>query len=174
MHSTSTEDLVRINLGWLDDLLQLTARLTDSAWSTSPAQISGQRVGSHVRHILDFYECFLDGIGASRINYEARRRDDRIATDRRYAAENIRLLIRSFTKEARLLRDREVLIGAEEGEEWLPSSISRELQALSTHTIHHFALIAFVARLHGVHLDPDFGMSPSTLRYQSQSSAEAA
>src|SRR5258708_40320826 len=49
---------------------------------------------------------------------------------------------------------------------YLISSVGRELQALSSHTIHHFALIAITLRLQGFDVDPDFGMSPSTLRYQ--------
>jgi hypothetical protein len=57
----------------------------------------------------------------------------------------------------------------------MESSISRELQVLSSHTIHHFALIAITLRMHGVEMDPDFGMAPSTLRYlASKSTAEAA
>jgi len=59
----------------------------------------------------------------------------------------------------------------------LRSSISRELQALSSHTIHHFALIAVTLRLHGFEVDPEFGMSPSTLQYwaaQTTASTEAA
>ena len=50
-------------------------------------------------------------------------------------------------------------------EQFMESSISRELQVLSSHTIHHFALIAMTLRLHGIEMDPDFGMAPSTLRY---------
>jgi hypothetical protein len=65
-------------------------------------------------------------------------------------------------------------VRAEGGEDWLPSTISRELQALSSHTIHHFALIAVILRLHGIFLDPEFGVSPSTLRYQAAKFAEAA
>ena len=52
--------------------------------------------------------------------------------------------------------------------------ISRELQVLSSHTVHHFALIAVTLRMHGVEMDPDFGMAPSTLRYLASKTAEAA
>jgi hypothetical protein len=48
---------------------------------------------------------------------------------------------------------------------WLGSSVARELQALSTHTVHHFALIAVALRAHGVEVPPDFGYSPATLRF---------
>ena len=57
---------------------------------------------------------------------------------------------------------------------YMESSVSRELQVLSSHTIHHFALIAITLRMHGVELDSDFGMAPSTLRYLASKTAEAA
>jgi hypothetical protein len=59
-------------------------------------------------------------------------------------------------------------------EGFMESSISRELQVLSSHTVHHFALIAITLRTHGVELDSDFGMAPSTLRYLASKTAEAA
>jgi hypothetical protein len=57
---------------------------------------------------------------------------------------------------------------------FMDSSISRELQVLSSHTVHHFALIAMTLRMRGVELDSDFGMAPSTLRYLAAKTAEAA
>jgi hypothetical protein len=57
---------------------------------------------------------------------------------------------------------------------FMESSISRELQVLSSHTVHHFALIAMTLRMHGVEMDADFGMAPSTLRYLASKTAEAA
>jgi hypothetical protein len=57
---------------------------------------------------------------------------------------------------------------------FMQSSASRELQVLSSHTVHHFALIAMTLRMHGVEMDPGFGMAPSTLRYLASRNAEAA
>ena len=57
---------------------------------------------------------------------------------------------------------------------FMESSVSRELQVLSSHTVHHFALIAVTLRAHGVHMDPDFGMAPSTLRHLASQAREAA
>jgi hypothetical protein len=57
---------------------------------------------------------------------------------------------------------------------FLMSSVGRELQTLSSHTIHHFALIGMTLLAHGVAVDPDFGMAPSTLRYKQSMKAEAA
>jgi len=54
--------------------------------------------------------------------------------------------------------------------------VARELMTLSSHTIHHFALIATTLRGHGVQVDANFGVAPSTLSYQVRlaSDAEAA
>ena len=57
---------------------------------------------------------------------------------------------------------------------FMESSVSRELQVLSSHTVHHFALIAVTLRAQGVQMDPDFGMAPSTLRYLESKTREAA
>jgi hypothetical protein len=83
-------------------------------------------------------------------------------------------VIRAFENDVRVREDHDVLVRAEAGDDWLPSTVSRELQALSSHTIHHLALVAIILRLQGIRLDPDFGMSPSTLRHHAASSAEAA
>jgi hypothetical protein len=56
----------------------------------------------------------------------------------------------------------------------LDSSVGRELQVLSSHTIHHFALIAFTLRVLGIEVDRNFGMAPSTLRYEQNAKADAA
>ncbi len=60
-------------------------------------------------------------------------------------------------------------------EPFLVSSVGRKLQVLSSHTIHHFTLMAMTLRALGVPVDPDFGMASSALRYRaSQALAEAA
>jgi len=57
----------------------------------------------------------------------------------------------------------------------LRSSVARELQALSSHTVHHFALIAITLKGYGVEVNPGFGVSPSTLRFDAgKVAAEAA
>jgi hypothetical protein len=56
-------------------------------------------------------------------------------------------------------------------EKFMESSISRGLQVLSSHTIHHFALIAMTLRAHGIEMDPEFGTAPSTLRVLSTKAA---
>jgi hypothetical protein len=164
--------LLRLNLIWLRQALDLVEVLDDSIYVVS-------RTGPHLRHILEFYGCFLDGLEFSHIDYDARRRDQSIESRRDAAVEAIRTVIRALESNNELRGERIVWVRMEDAEgsgvadAFMESSISRELQALSSHTVHHFALIAMSLRSHGFDVDPEFGVAPSTLRYQ-RSQAEAA
>ena len=46
------------------------------------------------------------------------------------------------------------------------TSVLRELEFLLSHTIHHYALVAVMARLQGHEPLATFGIAPSTLKYQ--------
>lgn len=130
---------------------------------SSPA-IAPHHVGGHLRHILEFYECFLDGVESGSIDYDARKRDIAVETDRAAALAKTRIIVQRLRNRT-LSDDAPVRVRMEDGDCFLTSSVARELQVLSSHTVHHFALIALVLRALGIPVDRDFGMAPSTLRY---------
>ena len=164
--TTAITELIFTNVAWLKQALSLVQQLDDVRFSSSPQGLAPHRVGSHLRHVLEFYQCFLDGLATSRIDYDARKRDESIERRRQSAATSIRSIISLLEEVSSFEEDTELAVRMENAEVYLISSVGRELQALSSHTIHHFALIAITLRLHGLEVDPDFGMSPSTLRYQ--------
>jgi len=161
--------LVAANVGLLQQARSLVDRMDDATFSTSPKGFAPHRVGSHLRHVLEFYDCFLEGVATSRIDYDARKHDETLERNRHAAGVQVSSIIRDLEEASSLPKDLALVVRVEDSEAdaWLCSSIGRELQALSSHTIHHFALIAMTLRLHGVAVDPNFGMSPSTLRFQS-------
>src|SRR5215831_1401059 len=170
--------LVATNIRWLRQALHLLERLDDSVYSSTAPCFAPHRVGSHLRHVLEFYQCFLDGLDSSHIDYDSRRRDESIERSRHTASIAIRSIIYALDTSAE--QERIVWVRMEDAEasgaseSFMESSLSRELQALSSHTVHHFALIAVTLRAHGVQMDPDFGMAPSTLRHLASQTAEAA
>jgi DinB family protein len=173
-------NLIDINVRWLRQALRLLDRLDDAAYATTPRGFAPHRAGAHLRHIVEFYQCFLEGSKSSLIDYDARRRDEVIESNRAAASAAIRSIIRSLAAHRDLREQRLVWVRMEDAEgsgvreSFMESSISRELQVLSSHTVHHFALIAMTLRMHGVEMDPDFGMAPSTLRFLASKAAEAA
>jgi hypothetical protein len=116
---------------------------------------------------------------SSHIDYDARRRDQTVESRREAAVAAIGSVIQALESCNELRGERIVWVRVEDADgngvvdAFMESSISRELQALSSHTVHHFALIAMLLRSHGLDVDPEFGVAPSTLRYQ-RSQAEAA
>lgn len=164
--------LIEANVTWLRQALTLVESISHEAFTTSPKDFAPHKVGSHLRHILEFYECFLDDVESSHIDYDARKRDESVERSRIAAAGRIRSIIQRLQSTAALRGDSTLFVRMEDVEAgkfqdpFLYSSVSRELQTLSSHTIHHFALIAVALRLHGAEVDPDFGVAPSTLRFR--------
>ncbi len=132
-------------------------------------------ISGHMRHIIEFYECFLDGLPAGRIDYDARKRDQSIERSTVAADACIHLLSDCLKTAPELRGDALVWVRLEES--CATSSVGRELQVLSSHTVHHFAMIALTLRAHGVMIDRSFGVAPSTLRHRASQElvqAEAA
>lgn len=173
--------LLETNRSWLRQAAALVGSIDDTVYGTSPIGLEPHRAGGHLRHILEFYECFLDGCGRAYIDYDSRKRDARVETSRDAAQARIRDISARLELLQSLAYDRRVWVKAEASEgdgilgNVLASTIGRELQALSSHTVHHFALMAVALKGHGVTLPADFGVAPSTLRHQAkQTSAKAA
>lgn len=148
-------------LGDIDDRLYRAAETNAFA--------DGGAVGGHFRHCLEFVNCFLSGIENGRVDYDKRARNQRVENERLYA-------IAEFTQTIRRLEDLSLpkagnflLVKPEDfsGDDdfWCESSIERELEFLQSHTIHHYALIAFKLRALGFPVSAEFGVAPSTLRF---------
>jgi hypothetical protein len=163
--------LIAINIRWLRQALTLIAKLDNEAYSAAPGELIPHRAGAHFRHILEFYRCFINGLGSLQIDYDARQRDQAIEQNRAAASAAIRKIIHFFERSDSLRRESTVWVRMEDADprdldtSFMKSSISRELQVLSSHTIHHFAIIAITLRFYGIEMDREFGMAPSTLRY---------
>ncbi len=129
-------------------------------------------IGGHLRHIIEHYQGFLAGLGADPIDYENRPRNRTIEVDPEHALSTMAELVRSLIALPPATRNRTVAIASESAPGLTsPSSLLRELEFLLSHTIHHYALIATMARLQGVEPEPTFGVAPSTLKFQREQTA---
>lgn len=139
-----------------------------------PAAPEGS-IGAHLRHCIDHYDCFLQGIGDGRIDYAKRERRLDLEQDPGTAIERLGTLASELLAlQGEWDRDRVIQVkgasfdGGDRG--WLPSTLGRELQFLLSHTIHHFALIAMLLRLAGINPPREFGVAPSTLHFRDSQS----
>ncbi len=170
--------LIEMNVRWLRQALRLMEHLSDEIYRDSPTGFAPHRAGGHMRHIIEFYQSFLYGLEWSYIDYDARARDKTLERSCGAAMLAIESIIRSLEsmprQERKLWTRMEDAAAVALEDSFMESSVTRELQVLRSHTIHHFALISMTLRLHGIEMDPDFGMAPSTLRYMTSRAEEAA
>jgi uncharacterized damage-inducible protein DinB len=168
---TTTAPLALDNIHYLAQALDLLEALDDESYRKPFPPFFTSGVGGHLRHNLDHYRSFLDGLGTWKIDYDARERDTRMETDRALAAQLVRDLIDQLRSVSEADTEIPVLVKMDSDAEdeapvtWRRSTVGRELQFLVSHTVHHYALIAVQARLHGVDPGEDFGVAPSTVRY---------
>jgi hypothetical protein len=154
--------LVDANQKLLEDAARVVSRLDDRTY-TEPT-LGGQRVGAQLRHIIEFYESFLDGLTGSSIDYDARKRDVSLEQSRSAALTRIESLVRRLGVLEWGDGDVPLRVVAEDAPAYsMRSNVCRELQALRSHTIHHFAVIAMALNAWIIPVDPDFGVAPSTI-----------
>ena len=164
------DTLVADNIAILQQGLELTSRL-GPLFSRDTFRCLKGSIGGHLRHCIDFYNCFLSSVGCGRVNYDLRARNERVESDPELAALELQAIINRLQRfscadgRAELLVVLEGSTRTHEGLSWTRSSIARELQSLLSHTIHHYALIAIALRLQGTEPSAEFGVAPSTLEH---------
>ncbi|MCK5674709.1 MAG: hypothetical protein KAH95_15120 [Spirochaetales bacterium] len=136
---------------------------SDSPW------MSG--VGKHFRHIIDFYDRFIDQFPL--VNYDLRNRDLEIETNKEAAINRINFLsnallifeLKEGTEKITLYQGD---IPNNNNEFIVSSSLGRELRYLIEHTVHHFAIIAMFLKHYGYSVPLGFGVAKSTLDYEAK------
>ena len=163
-------DAQRLILGCkhgLDQCAALVQQLSDSSFTY--VEESNSSIGCHLRHILDRYQCFFSGLNSGCVNYDERKRDKSIESNLEAAS----FAIASATRRIEDLENNsQNSIKVQESVHHLipqvliESTVDRELMSLISHTTHHLAIIALIAKGLGYNLGSDFGKAPSTIVYE--------
>lgn len=164
--TTTRQALVEENCAYLEQLREIIAGLKDESFVRQEPPYTGGGIGKHTRHICDFYRAFVSSDG-DLVDYDKRRRDPRIENDRSSAGAEIGRLATELPATASWWPN-EMLRVRYEGaadEAVAQSTPARELAFLASHTVHHFAIIAMIARLQGYAVPKYFGIAPSTIRH---------
>ncbi len=124
-------------------------------------------VGAHLRHCLEAFESLFAGLARGAVDYDDRRRDARVENEPLAALERIEALRGALHDEIARMEDVPLRARADEpelppGAGFVASSLARELRALASHTVHHFAVVALQLRVAGIPVDARFGVARST------------
>jgi hypothetical protein len=157
----------------LIDLKSLLEKLNQNQYTTSLNTLSGASIGQHYRHILELYQCLLQGLKRDEINYDARHRNQNMEVDIEFATSTIDKIIEDINSIAsnKIVTLKGNFACEKEGEINIITSIYRELAYNIEHSIHHQALIRIgLMELECDHyIDTNFGVAPSTVRFRQKS-----
>lgn len=156
-------------LNMLAQLEEVLNKLTDTQYVSKVPVLSGSTIGQHTRHIIEFYLELNNGYESGTINYDNRKRDHTIESDRNFSIEKINeisVLLSRKDKELSLM----VNYGISAADEIIVSTnYARELIYNLEHTVHHMALIRVaVSSVSTLLLPGNFGVAISTLQFRLQ------
>jgi uncharacterized damage-inducible protein DinB len=143
--------------------------MTDEQYRMKPVGVVPSNVGGHVRHCLDHVDALLAGVERGELDYDRRQRGTEVETSRRAALEAIhrqehQLLAFPSRSERRSLRLL-AMVSSHLPPVELETTVGRELAFVLSHTVHHNALIAVMAKTLGVYVPERFGYAPSTIAH---------
>lgn len=155
----------QIFLQLADSLHQLTVE----QYVQPCTNLSGNTVGQHVRHIIEMFQCLEEGYHTGELDYEKRKREKKIETEKDFALAILPILLQQIGK---VNKEIQLLVYCDELDsvpEQIATNYFREIAYNLEHTIHHMALIRVGLReLGDLVIDDSYGVANSTIKHRQQ------
>jgi len=142
-------------------------QITDAEYSQPSKILFNATIGQHVRHVIELFLCLEKGYSDGMVNYEKRKRDYRIETERQFAIDLLKDIYHRLERP-----NIDIILEAEDYTDTaevvsVPSNYYRELAYNLEHTIHHMALIRVgINEVSTITLPDEFGVAYSTIKYR--------
>jgi hypothetical protein len=150
-------------------LAETIRQLSPSQYVQPCTNLVNNTIGQHVRHIIELFQCLEKGYPGSSVNYEKRKRDVTIESDKELALQLLQEIYSNLGKP-----DKELILHAcydDQSREpiAIPTNYYREVAYNLEHTIHHMALIRVgINEVSDITLPEDFGVASSTVKHRKQ------
>jgi hypothetical protein len=149
---------------------QLTATLvllSDHQYTQQCKTLSHSTIGQHTRHIIEMFQCLINGFEEGVVNYEKRERDVNIETSRDVATSLLQGIYNMLQRENKSLILHAGYCDNTNEVVDLDTNFYREIAYNLEHAIHHMALIKVgVIEVSNISLPEGFGVASSTLKYR--------
>jgi hypothetical protein len=142
-------------------------QISDAEYSQPSKILFNATIGQHVRHVIELFLCLEKGYNEGIVNYEKRKRDYRIETERQFAIDLLKDIYHRLERP-----NIDIILEAEDYTDTaevvsVPSNYYRELAYNLEHTIHHMALIRVgINEVSTITLPDEFGVAYSTIKYR--------
>lgn len=177
MHHKTLEHLKSASAQILAQLADLMGRISPEEYAKPLPVLSGNTIGKHVRHVIEFYQALFIHQNNGSINYDKRPRDLVLETNPLKVSETIAQIIEQSDKahqDVHLILEACFISSGQDLVE-ISSNLSRELAYNIEHAIHHMAIVQIAVRnsFPNIQLPSDFGIAVSTLKHRDSSVSQA-
>lgn len=146
----------------LQSLQRLLQLINNSNYNYKSNMLESNSIGQHVRHVVEMLQCLLNGYEPGIVNYDERKRDIRIETDKTFTAGILQEISINLQQP-----DKGLTLQQDGNYEAVHTTFKRELLYNTEHAIHHMALIKVALREMGIDIkNENFGVAPATIRYK--------
>jgi hypothetical protein len=151
----------------LEQLQFAIEELSDDQFTMPVEMLSRSTIGQHLRHIIEFYFELDKGYDSGEVNYDKRKRDQLIESDRYFAIQKLNEIGNGLLRE-----DRNLLLVTElnpDSKEIIKvrTNYFRELIYNLEHTVHHMALIRVgISAVSDIRVPDKFGVAASTIKFR--------
>jgi hypothetical protein len=141
--------------------------LSPSQYVQQCGNLGNNTIGQHVRHVIELFQCLESGYPDNSVNYEKRKRDVTIETDKDLALQLLQDIYMQLDRP-----DKELVLHASYDDHSdepisIPTNYFREIAYNLEHTIHHMALIRVgIKEVSNIELPDEFGVASSTVKYR--------
>lgn len=150
----------------LDELIYILDQLSDEEYSRGCEALSNATIGEHTRHIIEMFQCLENGYEFGILNYDNRKRNEKIQTETKFAKQCISEIKTRLRTENKTMYIEQVVKGLAIR---IQSSYYRELLYNLEHCIHHQALIKVaVLQIENISINENFGVARSTIEYRNK------
>jgi len=142
-------------------------QLTDAQYVQPSKTLFNATIGQHVRHIIELFVCLEKGYETGLVNYEKRKRDLAIETDRDFANMLLQTIYTNLEKP-----NKKLLLESNYDEHSIETltvttNYYREIIYNLEHTVHHMALIRVgINEVSTITVPEEFGVASSTIKHR--------
>jgi len=144
-------------------------QLNEEQYTRQSKTLFNATIGQHVRHIIELFICLENGYETGTVNYEKRKRDIRIETDKDFAKELLQHIYTNIKQPNKSLllesnydeHSNEIIL--------VTTNYYREIIYNLEHTVHHMALIRVgINEVSTIVVPEGFGVASSTIKHRKE------
>ncbi len=142
-------------------------KLTPEQYTACSKSLFNATIGQHVRHIVELFQCLESGYETGLVNYEKRKRDKAIETDKDLAISLLHQISNNLIRADKPIQLEMSYDDVSNETINVESNYYREVVYNLEHTVHHMALIRVgVGELSDIMLPEGFGVATSTIKHR--------